>query len=167
MAPARNQSAPRQIRIRKANVAKRGLTGRKPVVEDSDEDELTQPDWEFIYDSDDAIDGKDIADEEHGSKARRRTSRQVTKVSANFNKKIIAASRGQFRCTIGDCVMVLHDEDSYQAWSGIIKNFELDEYHVDGEPMRANIQWFANPSEVHESKRKNDVLEVSRKCRRS
>jgi hypothetical protein len=163
MAPAGIQPASRQKRIQKANVAKRGLTGRRPLIEDSDEDELSQPDWEFVFEEEDGENDKEAADEDAFSKARRRTSRQVAKGSTNFNKKIITARKGQFECTVGDCVMVLHGEDSYEAWSGIIKSFELDKFHPDGEPMRATIKWFANPSEVHVSKRRNDVLEVSQK----
>ena len=70
---------------------------------------------------------------------------------------IIGAHMGNFRCMLGDCVL-LKAEGSNEAWVGIITEFQENE--EEGEKV-ANFMWFSTEKEIRNKQKKiYDVLPV-------
>ena len=71
---------------------------------------------------------------------------------------IIGAYLGNFRCMLGDCVL-LKAEGSNEAWVGIICEFQEDE---DEGEKTANFMWFSSEKEIrNKQKKRMDFLPVS------
>ena len=151
---------PRQKRREKAERARKILAGATLRRDDSD-DELGEDDhpWEWIYENgkggdDDDDDGEDGGEDEEKeavtpSRKRRRNGSRM---------KIVGAMMGDFKCKIGD-TMLLRAEGSNASWVGIIWHFGEDE---EGEKS-ANFLWFSNEKEIHnKQKKRSDFLPVSR-----
>ena len=109
---------------------KRLLSGRGVSREDSD-DELGDEDqmWEWIYARGDEGGGR-----------------------------IEGARFGEFRCMLGDCVL-LKAERAKEAWVAIICEFLEDE---PGGDKAANFMWFSTEKEIrNKDKKRIDALKVS------
>jgi origin recognition complex subunit 1 len=107
---------PRHKRAEKAKRAKRLLAGGTVGRDDSD-DELGTEDhpWEWIY-------------EKTKPGAKPTTPKKLRNRKTHTQQKIIGAQMGDFKCMIGDTVL-LKAEGSNKAWIGAICDFQ--EY--DGE----------------------------------
>ena len=71
---------------------------------------------------------------------------------------ISGAYLGNFRCMLGDCVL-LKAEGSNEAWIGIICEFQEIE---EGGEKTANFMWFSSEKEIRNRQRKQmDFLPVS------
>lgn len=149
-------------RQRRVQTSKDASKRRKFIIPNLDsESEEDDEEWRFVYeDQEEPEADEEAADEVPNTPiARSRPKRQAAK-SRNARGRIVAACQGSERCELGDCVMVLNDAGRNEAWTGMISGFEFDENHLDGEPNRVFVKWFANPSEVPPHKRRDDVLEV-------
>ncbi|KFY52344.1 hypothetical protein V496_08533 [Pseudogymnoascus sp. VKM F-4515 (FW-2607)] len=153
----------------KVERAKQYLSGLGITREDSD-DELGLDDypWEWIYDNegkvDEVNDGNDnednIADllnaEATTSPAHAGRKRKVArKAEQDAQRKIIGARMGDFKCKVGDCVL-LKAEGTNEAWVGLICEFIEED---DGE-MAANFMWFATEKEIrNKEKKRTDFMQ--------
>lgn len=110
----------------KAERARQYLREGGVAREDSD-DELGLEDhpWEWIYSKDPAKRAKNAPE-------------------------IIGARMGEFRCMIGDCVL-LKAEGNGEAWIGLICNFE--EYEEEDGKV-ANFMWFSTEKEIRNKQKK-------------
>lgn len=76
---------------------------------------------------------------------------------AHGTQEIVGARMGDFRCMLGDCVL-LKAEGTNEAWIGLICNFEEDD---DDDEMAANFMWFSTEKEIHNKQKKRmDALPV-------
>lgn len=117
----------------RAERAKQYLTFGGILREDSD-DELGLEDhpWQWLY-----------SDEKGDSPSK--------------SPNIIGARMGDFRCFVGDCVL-LKAEGNKEAWIGLICNFEEDE---EEDEMVANFMWFSTDKEIrNKQKKRTDALWV-------
>lgn len=129
--PHRTSSPPRTTKS-KAERARQYLSVGGVTREDSD-DELGLEDlpWEWIY------------------------SKEPAKRSSD-DRDIVGARMGDFRCMVGDCVL-LKAEGTNEAWIGLICTFEEDD---DGEKA-ANFMWFSTEKEIrNKQKKRTDALPV-------
>lgn len=119
-------ATPRQQRAAKARKILAGVT------RDDSDDELGYEDhpWEWIYEKEETEEDEGLAGEsehEQSATARKRRSKPIRSVPSK--QKIIGAKMGNFKCKIGDCVL-LKAEGTNSAWVGIICEFMED---VEGE----------------------------------
>lgn len=124
----------RKAQNTKAERARRYLSVGGVAREDSD-DELGLEDlpWQWIY-----------------SKEPNRNS--------NSAAEIVGACMGDFRCNVGDSVLLKADGTN-EAWIGLICNFEEDD--EEGEKC-ANFMWFSTEREIrNKQKKRTDALPVS------
>jgi origin recognition complex subunit 1 len=120
-------ATPRQQRVAKASRARKLLAG---VQRDDSDDELGIEDhpWEWIYEKEEREedDGADDSEDEEKSAAKR-TRRTKLVQYVQRKRRIVGAKMGNFKCKIGDCVL-LKAEGTNSAWVGIICDFmENDE----------------------------------------
>lgn len=81
-------------------------------------------------------------------------SEEAAKNSAN-GPEIVGARMGDFRCMVGDCVL-LKAEGNGEAWIGLICNFEEDE---EEDEKVANFMWFSTEREIrNKQKKRTDAL---------
>ena len=128
-------SPPSRTTNSKAERAKQYLTVGGVAREDSD-DELGFDDhpWEWIYATSPAKLSDDDDDE----------------------REIVGARMGEFRCMVGDCVL-LKAEGTNEAWIGLICAFEDD----DEGDKAANFMWFSTEREIrNKQKKRTDALPV-------
>jgi origin recognition complex subunit 1 len=123
-----------------------GISGRrqrkpKPlpgIIREDSDDELGTDDlpWEWIYESEDAESPSD----QLSTRKRKR---------GQDGPKIIGARTGDFRCKIGDTVL-LKAEGSNEAWVGMIWSFSETE---EGDKM-ALFLWFSSEKEIRNKNKK-------------
>ena len=81
-------------------------------------------------------------------------SEEAAKNSAN-GPEIVGARMGDFRCMVGDCVL-LKAEGNGEAWIGLICNFEEGE---EEDEKVANFMWFSTEREIrNKQKKRTDAL---------
>jgi origin recognition complex subunit 1 len=85
--------------------------------------------WEWIYEKEEDDEAEDDEDKEKSATARRRRSKSVR--YATNEQKIVGARMGNFKCKIGDCVL-LKAEGTNAAWVGIICEL-MEAMNEDGE----------------------------------
>lgn len=132
----------------RAEQARQILSSGAVLREDSD-DELGYEDhpWEWIYNDT----GAGSAPTDDNATPRKRKSAHTTQT-----KRIVGARMGNFRCKIGDAVLL--KADGNQAWVGIICDFYEDE--EDNEKM-AKFLWFSSEQEIrNKNKKRTDFLPV-------
>jgi origin recognition complex subunit 1 len=119
-------ATPRHLRAAKAEKARKLLLG---VVRDDSDGELGYEDhpWEWVYnDEEDANEGGAGDDDEQSGTTERQRSRPTRNVSRTKQQRIVGAKMGNFKCKIGDCVL-LKAEEQNAAWVGIIREFMEDD----------------------------------------
>ena len=117
----------------KAERARQYLSVGGVTREDSD-DELGLEDypWEWIYSED-------------------------SEKKAVGGREPIGARMGNFKCMVGDCVL-LKAEGTNEAWIGLICNFEEDD---EDDEKAANFMWFSTEKEIrNKQKKRTDALPV-------
>ncbi|KAI9851653.1 MAG: Origin recognition complex, subunit 1 [Thelocarpon superellum] len=162
-------SEERRIKRTKAERARQYLVGGGVTREDSD-DELGLDDhpWEWIYDrplreidgnrrSDDTtmLEADGAAPGSPTDETRKPRKRKASEAEDQTESVIIGARMGDFRCRVGDTVL-LKSEANGEAWIGIICEFVQEE---DGQKA-ANFMWFSSEREIrNKQKKRTDALQ--------
>lgn len=158
-----------QVRLKRADNARKRLAGGRTVreesreEEDEDEDEDEDAEWEWIYEDGDS-ESLSQTNSKEGESAGAKRTRRLSKGTGT--RRIIGARSGKTICKIADCVLI-NNGNSNIDWVGVISGFEQDEgYDEDAESyygiMNANIWWFTSHEDIHSKTRKrSDFLEVS------
>ena len=118
------------MKVQKAERARRLLTGIGIARDDSD-DELGLEDhpWEWIYSTPD-----------------------------QSTSTIIGARMGNFKCQLGDTVLLKAEGLAKEAWVGLICAFLEDE---ESSGKAANFMWFSNEREIrNRQKKRKDAYPV-------
>ncbi|CAO2650463.1 Nn.00g017550.m01.CDS01 [Neocucurbitaria sp. VM-36] len=134
------------IKRSRVEKARQFLAGGAVFREDSD-DELGYEDhpWEWIYDDTGANDAQPEANA---------TPRKRKAAPTSLAKRIIGARMGNFRCKVGDTVLL--KAEGNQAWVGIICDFYED---IEEEEKMAKFLWFSSEKEIrNQSKKRTDFL---------
>ncbi|KAF2131533.1 P-loop containing nucleoside triphosphate hydrolase protein [Dothidotthia symphoricarpi CBS 119687] len=126
--------------------ARQYLTGGAVLREDSD-DELGYEDhpWDWIYEE---------ANADEAQPRENATPRKRKAAPALAEKRIVGARMGNFRCKLGDAVLL--KAEGNQAWVGIIYGF-----YEDGEEdeKMAKFLWFSSEKEIrNQNKKRTDFL---------
>ncbi|KAK3693899.1 P-loop containing nucleoside triphosphate hydrolase protein [Podospora appendiculata] len=133
---------------------KRRLPG---VCREDSDDELGTDDlpWEWIYKNEENAHENEQEPDAAGGEDGTGTKKRKRATLLEFPPKIIGARMGDFRCHLGDTVL-LKAEGSNEAWVGIICEFLDDE---EGEKA-ANFMWFSSEKEIRNSeKKRKDFIE--------
>ncbi|KAG4025583.1 hypothetical protein MFRU_054g00120 [Monilinia fructicola] len=156
-----------QVRLKRADNARKRLAGGRTVreesreEEDEDEDEDEDAEWEWIYEDGDS-ESLSQTNSKEGESAGAKRTRRLSKGTGT--RRIIGARSGKTICKIADCVLI-NNGNSNIDWVGVISGFEQDEgYDEDAESyygiMNANIWWFTSHEDIHSKTRKrSDFLE--------
>ena len=141
--------------------------------EDSD-DELGLEDhpWQWIYSTDNGQESYHSTGNEpaqgpsKGDEPRpRRPKENSLQADHTGQRRIVGARMGNFKCMIGDCVL-LKAEGTNEAWVGLICEFQVEEEEgEEGDGKAASFMWFSTEKEIrNKQKKRTDALQVRCKC---
>ena len=136
------------IKRSRVEKARQFLAGGAVFREDSD-DELGYEDhpWEWIYDNNR---GDDVLSDQNTTPRKRKAA------PASPRNRIIGARMGNFKCKVGDAVLL--KAEGNQAWVGIICDFHDD---VDDDEKMAKFLWFSSEKEIrNQNQKRTDFLPV-------
>lgn len=164
--PPRISAAAGSSHSAKAERARQILSGGGVTREDSD-DELGLEDhpWQWIYSTDNGQQSHNTTVIEPvqgppGSEESQLRRRKVGPLQADRaeQRRIVGARMGNFKCLIGDCVL-LKAEGTNEAWVGLICEFQEEEEEGDGKA--ATFMWFSTEKEIrNKQKKRTDALQV-------
>ena len=165
--PHKTSTATGRSHSAKAERARQFLSGGGVSRDDSD-DELGLEDhpWQWINCTDNGQESYSMSanrpvEETFEGEASRWKDSSLHAANTG-QRKIVGARMGNFKCMIGDCVL-LKAEGTNEAWVGLICEFREEEEEGDGKA--ANFMWFSTEKEIrNKQKKRTDTLQVRRKC---